>query len=192
MRASELPANRNTPFCREMDEQQQAILFSVNSTALDAVLHLRTTAKDFAGCVGRLVTRECTLRPGVVEYAVTLTNDTIALQTSDRAGDRYLGDTAASKSALSAASYTSHMLFPSVTLSQRWRRNGDSLKSLMTSCMQATNDSTCDPKSTTVRDTSLAYLEPLKNDSYEDLCDRTWRDPMEVSRRAVGHNFPDV
>jgi hypothetical protein len=126
-----------------MDEQQHAVLFSVNSTARDTVLHLRTMAKDFAGCAGRLVTRECTLQPGVVEYAVSLTNDTIALQTSDRAGDRYLGDTTANKSALSAAAYTSAMLFPSVTLSQSWRRNGNSLKSLMTSCMQATNDSTC-------------------------------------------------
>ncbi len=64
MHAIESPAIRNTPFCSEMDEQKHTALFSVNSTARNAVLHMRTTSKDFAGCAGRLATRECNAAAG--------------------------------------------------------------------------------------------------------------------------------
>jgi hypothetical protein len=206
-------AGENFTHCREYGLLAEADVFKTGlETGADPMtpFTLHTLAKNSSGCVDargdaflRLIQRSCTLEDGVVEYAVVLTPDTIALQhPHDWVHDRYISNRANNSDYFSAtyvaALHAYNTLFPPARATLRWilAARHPQLHSFFQCPGSSTNFSCTEADKSTAPtialDISQEFLvshQPISWELQQPSCNVSWRDPMEVCFLSISSCF---
>ncbi len=169
-------------------------------------LFVRTQVKTNPTCKGTGSIRRCDLRQGIVEYAVVLKHNTIALQHAHWQNDTFLQGTPAylldsrdSWTDIVALLYppvvveiTSPAAYEPLRVKQYFNCNSNNRQPNMNTTCQA---SEFVGSQFALRDFSERYLD--QSDDSKNPCGYTWRDPMQVCtsyhpRISLQHSFRSV
>jgi hypothetical protein len=163
-----------------------ATVFSIDeirSTGYET-LNLIATYKPQTGCSAEVTTHKCAVGIGIVEYAVELTNVSIALQHGQRRLDKafHFANNKLEAHMADFASLALQLTYPPVEVKiiRSFKKFVSSRGSKFQFCAGYDSQVCKLSGSASIIDTSEEFSVLPHNSYISDICDYAWRDPMEV------------
>lgn len=169
----------------------------LDNNCVGSGINITTTFKDRPTCRGTVQARRCTLRQGVVEYAVMIKNDTISLRHPHWQNDTFLQDTPIDL--LDTINHWTKIfphLYPPIQVNlDRSVRSKAARLHWYQDCPKGYGQSnTSCPVSGSIGERlgSIDLSRQYINEKQAGLnpCDITWSDPMQASLNLCTHLFP--
>ncbi len=157
---------------------------------------INATFKDGSTCDGSIQSQKCTLRQGIVEYVVTLADDTISLRHPHWQNDTYLHDAPKQEPYQINWASVLVLLYPAETVNMSYYYGEEGPGKLpnteqFVDCGNNTeaNIATCfiskvagGVRTRRPRDTSAHFSnQDFRHQQFQSPCNYSWRDPMQVS-----------
>lgn len=160
---------------------------ALRDDCISSGINITTAFKNTPTCKGRAQARRCTLRQGVVEYAVMIKNDTISLRNPHWQNDTFLQDTPVNL--LDMANYWWEVfpqLYPPIQVNlEHGPRSNSLVFGLYGDCLSSYRESntSCSvagfqTQPIVLKDLSIRYINQADPNLSE--CNYTWSDPMQA------------